>query len=233
MKLHRSPPQGEWEYIDPGQWNKYQRRAAETNGWDTPGNRITAAGGVLSLAGLVCISRRKTLTGAILVGAGRAFDLWDGRRAEATGTKSPKGEAADATTDTVLMGVGAVVLTKVGIISETEGKALGALHGIKSIINVPAKLMHREPHPTASAKIGAFGQWVGIGLRTLSRAAEEHDRPELASGLNMAGTLSLRTGMALGAVGVGEYTINLLSDRPEEDSLVPVVTLTSDAIPTQ
>lgn len=76
----------QWESIPPDQWNKYQIRAAETHGIDTPGNRLTVLGASATALGLFAIKNDQIALGTALIVAGRGLDVKDGKKAAETGT---------------------------------------------------------------------------------------------------------------------------------------------------
>ncbi len=211
MNIHRSDIVPDWEKIDPAEWNEYQIRAVETNGWDTPGNRETIRGFGEAALGLYLISKERTLVGTTLVGIGRMRDLRDGRRADQTGTKGPKGEALDAGLDTALMLMAIPILKRADILSTSEAAILVGLHTTKSVFSLKAKVDRNEPHPSWTGKIGAFKQWTGIGLRGLAKAAR-NSRIEAVSSqadkLQNIGTVSLYGGFLLGLHSLRGYYQN-------------------------
>src|SRR5579862_7066069 len=99
MNMHRAGAEGQWASVPPENQNPFQKVAAATKGIVTPGNAVSIAGAGLVATGLKNIATGETAKGVIQVGAGRAADLLDGTAAEATGTKSPIGEAVDVGVD--------------------------------------------------------------------------------------------------------------------------------------
>lgn len=216
MDLHRAGKVPDWELVDPSQWNEYQQRAAATNGWDTPGNRETLKGGAEVTLGLICVARGETLLGTLLVGHGRYRDIKDGKIAQATGTKGPKGEMLDATIDTIIMFGALPVLAKRHILSPIETTALTALHSTKSAFTLIAKAKENEIHPPRSAKMGALFQWVGIGVKSLAEVARQHGADRVGAPLDLMGNGAMGVGLILGAIGVRQYAQAAFPVGPEQ-----------------
>lgn len=101
MNLHRTTGQADWESIDPSDYTLWQKIAAATHGYVTPGNVTTLIGLVLVTLGLLQVVAGEYWLGGVLVIAGRLLDLVDGWLADATHTKSPLGEIADAAADKI------------------------------------------------------------------------------------------------------------------------------------
>lgn len=196
--LHRSERVPEWETIPPEEWNEYQIRAAQTNGWDTPGNRESLKGFVGSLTGLAFIREHHYFIGTLCLGYGRLKDLQDGKRAHETGTKSPLGEAIDAVGDGVLATIAAPVLNEAGIISDREKHAFLGMAAVKLVTASAAKATGRELHATRLSKIGAFTQWLGLGTQLLGRIAKEHEHPAAGLVLTTGGRQMTYAGLAMG-----------------------------------
>ena len=217
MDLHRASKVADWEKVEPSQWNKWQQRAAETRGIDTPGNRETAKGAFFSLFGLAAIAKDKPFIGTALLGWGRWKDITDGKVADKTGTKSPVGEAFDATTDKILMGVAIPVLHKKGVITDTEKNVLFAESVVSSAATLLAKFVtKREIHPSRIGKNFAFASWAGMGSLCLSHALESHDLlPQTSEFLHKFGHVALQAGL----VGAGIASVGYAKDAVIGESL--------------
>jgi phosphatidylglycerophosphate synthase len=197
--LHRTERVPEWETIPPEEWNEYQVRAAETNGWDTPGNRESLKGFVGSLAGLAFIKNQHHFIGTVCLGYGRLKDLQDGKRAHETGTKSPLGEAIDAVGDGALAVIAAPILEQSGIISTRERKALLGMSAMKFVTAGTAKLTGRELHATRLSKVGAFMHWIGLGAQLVGRVLKDNEQPVSGKVITTTGRHITYAGIALGA----------------------------------
>ncbi len=203
--LHRSGTKPQWETIPLSKRNHWQRRAAKTHGYDTPGNRETLKGLILSLIGIALIDKKAPLAGTALIGWGRIKDLQDGQKAATTGTKGPKGEAFDAITDSILLVRGLPVLKRRGIISSLEHTGIIYLTIAKFITAAAAKLRGRAMHTGRINKLSMFSLWGGIGLHLVGRIASKHKAPAAGSAINKAGKMVVIFGIILGIFGMVGY----------------------------
>jgi cardiolipin synthase len=160
MQLHRAKSQPEWASVAVAQQNQWQRLAAQTNGYLTPGNVITVLGLALCLAGLLLLLQPNYWAALVLVGVGRGFDLLDGWLAEATGTKSPLGEMMDATVDKII-GVAALFIFWIAAIA--PGWVLLVLFLPQMVISVIATRAYYQQarlHPARLGKSSMALAWV-------------------------------------------------------------------------
>lgn len=220
--LHVTGSCPDWEQVAPEEWNHYQRRAAETGGWDTPANRETLRGAVVSSIGLALLKHDtgwSSLVGTGLLAFGRSRDLRDGAIAEATGTKSQLGEKLDSGTDTVLLGTLDKILTDQGTLSRAEAGLMLGCAGVKVAAVGIAESGSKELHPNRMGKYSMFAQWSALHLYTASRAAHNlgakktgKNLSSLARGLNYAG-------IGVGIVATGRYLVQSIRSNPGEESI--------------
>lgn len=213
MNLHRTEKVPDWELIDPAARNHWQIIAAETNGFDTPGNRETLKGLVASLAGIWFLSKDKLSLAVGLLTYGRLQDIRDGAKAEATGTKSPLGEAFDATSDKIVMAAALPVLARKNILSKTEITGLSAQHGFASLATIYAKANARDIHPSKAGKLSTFGQWASLGLIGAGRLISNRNQ-NLSEGLDEAGHIGLKISLGLGAAATAGYAKEAFKPSP-------------------
>jgi len=164
---HEKP---DWENIPAHARSRWQRLAAHTHGYVTPGNVITALGVLLSLGGLIMIYQGRTMLGLFILLLGRIADLLDGFVADRTGTKSHVGEALDAGFDKVIaVAAIAVFLAKhtvpwlplgVVLVQSFIVVALGAI----------AQVRRRHVHPSEPGKYAAMMVWMSLFLFVLAHA---------------------------------------------------------------
>lgn len=207
-KVHIAGNCPDWEQVTPQEWNGHQQRAAETGGWDTPANRETLKGALITSAGLALIKHDtalSTLAGTVALGVGRSKDLKDGAVADATGTKSQLGEKIDSGTDTILMGMIDKVLVDQGVLPRAEAGLMLGCATVKVAAAGIAMLDGKELHPNRMGKYSMFAQWSALHIYTASRAAHnlsavksERRLHRLARGLNYAG-------LGVGLVATGRY----------------------------
>jgi phosphatidylglycerophosphate synthase len=168
VKLHRTDQLPDWERIEPQSRNLWQRIAARTNGIGTPGNAVSVAGGALVLKGLMDIAEGRTIVGTAEIGIGRICDIVDGFAADATGTKSPKGEALDASIDKVEIAAALATLAFCGLVPVPEAVLIGAQNAANIGISAAAKARERTIHPSKWGKLATLAQWGSLTLHPVS-----------------------------------------------------------------
>lgn len=161
MNLHRAL-EHEWSHVPADQYNTYQRIAAHTNGLITPGNAVSLSGFMLVAAGLVFVWQGSLALGLALLLIGRLADLFDGMIAHATKTKSPVGEAVDATIDKIVALAALTVLSYLGLVPFFIG-ALFLLHNITNVCLFGlARLRGTRLHPNRTGKLSTAGEWLAV-----------------------------------------------------------------------
>jgi len=230
MNSHRSDKIPDWEKIDPSEWNAYQKRAAETNGWDTPGNRESAKGFIASSLGVVALHQEKYFAATGLLLYGRLKDLKDGKRSDETGTKSPKGEGVDAGIDKALMAMILPVLYEKGIVNEYELAALIAQHGGSAILTGIAKINDKEMHPSKPGKISTGLEWGAIGIGVVGKGFKKLGFSMTADIFETVEKITMTAGLGLGAVATVGYARDAfgLNDSVEQQ---PIESMTIDLVP--
>lgn len=172
MRLHRVEVT-DWDTIRPAKYNRWQRLAARTQGLVTPANIITTVGGLLVIYSLVALAHGQYWSAIIALILGRLADIADGAVAEATKTKSTLGEAFDAVVDKIALGLAMIVLLSLGFIPLFIG-AYMALQGVyNSFLLSVAKQRNYKIHPSPAGKVGAFLQWISIGLYVTATALNQ------------------------------------------------------------
>lgn len=162
MKLHHAAAKPDWELLKPSQHNTWQRAAARTNGVLTPGNAASAAGVCLVGAGLGYVYAGTVWAGLALVAAGRLCDILDGMLADRTDTKSPLGEAVDATLDKIATFATLVVFAASGVMPWPLALLIGLQNGATGSLALAAKGLGRTVHPAAAGKIGGAVEWLAL-----------------------------------------------------------------------
>jgi CDP-diacylglycerol---glycerol-3-phosphate 3-phosphatidyltransferase len=162
MDLHRHTGIADWEGVSPEKRNIWQRAAFRTNGILTPPNIATSLGFIIACAGLLMLFADRYVLAAVLLAVGRFFDIVDGWIAQATGTKSPFGEAFDAVADKLI-----VLLAFIALLL-TRAAPLWALVLIAVPQIVTSFMIYRKRtnsinvHPSRSGKLGVALSWVAI-----------------------------------------------------------------------
>lgn len=172
MDLHRAEKKPDWEKLRARHRNFWQRWAARTNGIVTPGNAISALGFVLVLYGLLLIYRGDVAVGMVMVALGRILDMADGYMAHKTGTKSPLGEAVDATIDKVEIAVALPVLAFSEVLLPWQALALALLQVVNIACAAVARLRRISLHASELGKYAATLQWTAIVLYGFAVALE-------------------------------------------------------------
>lgn len=205
MNLHRTGKQADWEKVDPSEWNLFQRLASKTHGILTPGNVITVLGAATVTSGLIDIHRGETRKGTYKVGAGRLLDILDGIVADATKTKSPLGEALDASMDKLVMfGILRTLYKKEVINKETYHQILRQNLANVAITGV-ARVIDAEIHPSEDGKHTMLCQGTSLGLYSLARANEEEGNLERAKELELGAQIFEFAAMKLGKSATDGY----------------------------
>ncbi len=230
--LHRADAVPDWEKIPEADWTEVQRRAAETKGWDTPGNRESLKGlGYTTLALGMLATGRPWLTAFSVVpmGIGRWKDIKDGKVAVETGTRGPRGEFVDAAIDKILTAGALTVGVAKNFISSTEAIYVGVQQGANIALSAVAERRGRDAHPGRGGKWGMFAIWAGVGSKVISKGAELFGHQPLANVMQEIGHYALYTGVAVGSIStITEYAPAALgSNRPIEQSINPSLQIES------
>lgn len=213
MDLHRSEKIPDWEKKPPEERSILQKIAAKTEGIVTPGNAISLWGEYDVIKGLYDIYNDQTLAGIIEVGQGRLKDVLDGLAAEITETKSPLGEAVDATLDKVAVAAAIPVLAKKDIISKKFAVGVLAQNGANTVLTAIAKKRGREIHADESGKLSTGFLWGAIGCKGLAKAAREYNRPVVATGLDILGHATTAIYAVLGAKATAGYFKDAFAEK--------------------
>lgn len=170
MNLHHTSGVPDWAQQDPAVRSQWQRLAAATAGIVTPGNIASALGLVMVGFGVFALFAHQFGVGATLIALGRCFDIVDGWLAERTGTKSPLGEAVDASFDKlstlgVLLAVGLEHIVPwwvVGIIA--------AHHAINSVVAYIGWRRKLAMRPVLAGKLSTVLEWLALCAFMLAAA---------------------------------------------------------------
>jgi len=162
MNLHRADKKPEWESVSPSKWTSLQKLAATTHGVGTLANAITLVGLLLVIGGVYELFTMQYWWAFALLAGGRLLDIADGLAAEATHTKSPLGEAFDASADKV-----GTLLTLVGLL--VTGVAAWWVIALLVLPQVVIALTsfykaHRNirVHPSRAGKLSMLFAWLSI-----------------------------------------------------------------------
>jgi len=207
MDLHHTSGRPDWAAVPAARRRQWQRLAARTGGVLTPGNLITVAGFILVLIGLVCILQHTYWWGLALIATGRLGDILDGLIAEATGTKSPLGEALDATLDKAGGFVALVVFAIAGVISAFALAFLLLPHLAITVVSLVARRRAIALHPLRIGKLCMAASWAALLCFILASAVQLAN----PSWLRMVGDGLVAAAFVLGVVAATSYLRTLKS----------------------
>lgn len=163
MNLHRTDKKPQWESTAESDRNIWQRIAHKTYGVVTPANLVSLTGLALTMSGLQDFRRGDKQKAATKIIVGRACDIADGLVAEHTKTKSPLGEAVDATIDKISMAHGLYVLSETDTIPAFATASFFTQNIVNTAATAVAKKRGVELHPSLEGKITTLLQWAAIG----------------------------------------------------------------------
>jgi cardiolipin synthase len=170
MQLHRTTGKPDWVVIKPEARNAWQRFAAATKSVVTPGNAVSLVGLLIVCEGMYMLFDHRPTTGLWLIVGGRFCDVADGFVADHTGTKSPLGEAVDATFDKI----GALgILVAVGIEHIVPWWAVGIIGAQNAANSVIAYVGWRRKlaiQPVLSGKLSTALQWLSLSCFLVAAA---------------------------------------------------------------
>jgi len=173
MNLHRAV-RSDWSDIPPQQRTIWQRWAAGSRGILTPGNIVSLIGAILVIRGLFYLAEGRLVDGIWILLLGRLADIVDGMVADYTKTKSPLGEAMDATVDKILIILSLYVLLDKHLVPFIVG-GLMAVHAVYNIgLSTVARKLTVSLHPSRTGKISAVFEWACVGFYLLKDILEQH-----------------------------------------------------------
>jgi cardiolipin synthase len=162
MKLHHTSDTSDWAVIAAGKRNRWQRIAARSHGVLTTGNVVSLVGLGLVMSGLWAITGQHLGLGLCLLVAGRLCDIIDGTLAEATHTKSPLGEAVDASFDKVGALSTLVVLGAIDVAPWWTIIIIASRNIVNIVIGLIAGWRRLPIHPIATGKLSTACEWAAL-----------------------------------------------------------------------
>lgn len=179
MALHQAHG-ADWDQVLPGKRNRWQKLAAATYGIVTPANGVSIAGAALVFWGLYAVTQDLIGWGTLAIILGRIGDVLDGAIAERTKTKSPLGEAIDASFDKIIMLVTMVVLLAYDVLPLLIGLALIFHTAYNSAVALRARARKIALHPSLLGKGATALAWFSVGWFLLAAVASDaHDLIEV------------------------------------------------------
>lgn len=208
MDLHRAGKRAQWSNVAEAKRNWWQKQAQRTHGLLTPGNVVSAIGASLVAASLVYFLRGAWGWGLILLLAGRLADVADGVVAARTGTKSPLGEAVDATLDKFALLASLIVFLVTGVVPFLAILLIAAFNAANAAFSLLARMRKQRLHPSHIGKITAVFQWLAILLYVTAAVLESGNMQSAETIVTVTAVVSLIISMVLGLFTVAGYAMN-------------------------
>ena len=180
--------------------NRFQQMADKTKGFVTPGNFITGLGMGLVYSGTRDLSQQKILSGTLKIGIGRTMDYFDGVVADKTKTKSPLGEAFDATADKLAIAMVGPALYKNKLVPKTELSLVIAQNSVNAIYTIKAKNRGNEIHPSKYGKLATVSQWAFIGSSLMEKICRDSSLLGVANIFNKLSKASFLSFLGFGSL---------------------------------
>ena len=220
MNLHRTEKKPQWERTPEANRNIWQRVAHSTKGVITPANVVSLTGLALTISGLQDLKKGNKKQASTKIILGRTCDIVDGLVAEHTKTKSPLGEAVDATVDKISMAHGLYVLSETDTLPVIVTASFLAQNVINTVATMVAKKRGMELHPSAEGKITTLLQWASIGGYVLSSVLDQNRDEQPASSNIALGSHVIAAGAtALGSIVNMQYMHTALQAQPEASNM--------------
>jgi len=201
MNLHYSIGAPDWEKTTTAKRNYWQRLAAATKGWLTPGNCISFLGLLLVISGLLDMANGHLWRGLLVVAFGRLLDIVDGAVADKTGTKSWIGEGVDAVCDKIGALDALIIFALMGIVYWPVAALIGLQHGAAGLVSMAAKRLNAPIHPRKTGKLATLGEWTALVCLASNYAAHW----PVGSWLAIASYLLIAVSLGLGSYATWRY----------------------------
>ena len=210
MDLHRQSGTPDWEAVPDKNRNGWQKLAASTNGLVTPSNLISLIGLFIVLFGVWELWFAHYWPGLIGLAVGRAMDIADGMAAQSTETKSPLGEAVDATIDKIGTLLTLIVLYVKAIAPHWAIIALVVPQILATAVVAYSRPKGIKLHPSLQAKLGMATAWVSLLGFMLITALGKHVHSKLLLPFYILTLISV----ALSLYATADYAKLVKSARP-------------------
>jgi len=206
MNLHRTDKKPQWERTAESERTVWQRIAYKTHGVVTPANLVSLTGLALTMSGLQDFKKGNKQRATAKIILGRACDIADGLVAEHTKTKSPFGEAVDATVDKISMAHGLYVLSETDTLPVFATASFFTQNIVNTAATAIAKKRGVELHPSAEGKITTLLQWAAIGGYVIDSALHDQNKDSDTMSNTALGSHAITAGATvLGAVVNAQY----------------------------
>jgi len=205
LQEHQSGNVADWQLVPASKRTRIQQIAAASRGVVTPANFLSFLGLAGVGVGLFYSTRHEWTLGLVCIGLGRLADILDGIVAHHTGTKSPLGEAVDASFDKMAAFATLLVFGATGVIPWW----LFGIVLVQNIANSMFGLLGRRwrvvVHPVATGKLATVLQWGGLLAFVLAMVSSRN-------WLEVA-YATMAAGLLLGAAASWHYARTVLRAR--------------------
>ncbi len=214
MNMYRAGDAPDWAATPSHKRNFWQRIAAQTNGYGTPGNVLSIGGFAMVVVGLYIVAAHSLWEGTLFVGMGRLADILDGVIAHYTGTKSPLGRAIDATLDKIGALAALAVFGTNNLMPIWVAAAI-LLQNIWTIaVGVYAPWRRVSLNPSREGKFAAAGFWMTIVLFVTARLLSESHLANWQQPTSAVAYVFAISSLALGTYATVGYMATVLSVPP-------------------
>lgn len=200
MNLHRSEKIPDWKKEEVVDKNLFQGIAEATGGVLTPGNIASGTGLYLVYQGAKDLKNQKILSGTLKIGLGRSMDFIDGMIADKTQTKSPLGEAVDATSDKLGVAILFPVLYRNNLVSKTKLNTVLAQNVLNTGFTLKAKKSNKEIHASKYGKLATASQWIFIGSSLMEKITLDYGMTKTSKVFNILENISFGSFLGLGSI---------------------------------
>lgn len=207
MDLHRAGKHSQWANVADAKRNWWQKQAQRSHGLLTPGNIVSLVGALLVASSLVYFLRGSWGWGLVLLLAGRLADVADGVVAARTGTKSPFGEAVDATLDKFALLASLIVFIVTGVVPLVAILLIALFNAANALFSLLARARKQRLHPSQIGKITAVFQWLAILLYVSAAVLKSGEMQSAAAIVTVTAVVSLVLSLILGIFTVAGYAV--------------------------
>jgi cardiolipin synthase len=214
MNLHQASTRPDWVNTPKVKYNYWQRLAVATRGILTPANVISFGGLCVALFGLWLVTAGAIWQGTALVCVGRLADILDGVVADRTQTKSPLGEALDASFDKICSLAALVVFAAEGILPVW----VALLIAVQNVTNVCIALIARTRritlHPVRLGKLSVASFWASVALFVIAYLLGLHHQYVWRDAVLVLSYVLVGVALVLGTRATAVYLAIIQSPRP-------------------
>jgi phosphatidylglycerophosphate synthase len=217
MNMHRAGDAPDWDRTPRDKRNFWQRIAAQTNGYGTPGNVLSIGGFAMVVVGLWIVDTHSIWEGTLFVAFGRLADILDGITAHHTGTKSPLGRGIDAALDKIGALAALAVFGANNIMPLWIAAAILIQNIFTITVGVYAPWRRVALSPSREGKLATAGFWVTIVLFVAARLLSESHLANWQQPVYAIAYVFGISSLALGTYAAVGYMATVLSVPPRRE----------------